>query len=305
MKLVKAKVIAASLIGLAMFGTQALAQTTLFGAPTLTLLKTMPSSARISVHAGEGGAPVGFVVEWMKKSDFDVSGWPALGAAAGHGEFTGTPTWVVVGNAGDFSLTQSQWQAVQIGELFDETGVGTNSVAELEPGTEYAVRAYAMCTTGSEATSVPSATMFVTTAAQVQNCTFTIGYWKTHPEAWPATSLTLGTVNYTAAQLLSILNEPAGGNGLLILAHQLIAAKLSILNGADASAVATDIANADAMIGGLVCPPVGSDALPSASVNAIATDLDNYNNGLIGPGHCATTPAHVQTWGAVKATYRR
>jgi len=194
---------------------------------------------------------------------------------------------------------------VQPGELFDETGVGTASVDELAPGTEYAVRAYAMCTTGSEATSVPSATLFFTTAAPAHNCTFTVGYWKNHPEAWPVSSLTLGTHTYSAAEILSILGQPAGGNGLLILAHQLIAAKLSILNGADATAIASDIAHADAALGGLVCPPVGGDALVASSVNPTATNLDVYNNGLVGPGHCASTPAGRQTWGEVKASYRR
>ena len=304
MKLVHGRILVAALVGLALFGSQAGAQT-IFGAPTVSVMQVKPTSVRLSVHGGDGGAPVGFAVEWMKRTDFDAVGWPETGVAApGHGDFTGTPTWVVQGNAGDFTLTASQWQAVQIGELFDETGVGANNTSELAPNTEYAVRAYVLCNTG-DAVSLPSPTMFITTSAQVQNCTFTIGYWKTHPSAWPATSLTLGTVTYSAADLLSILNQPAGGNGLLILAHQLIAAKLSILNGADGSAVAADIASADALIGGLVCPPVGSGSLPSSSVTAIATDLDNYNNGLIGPGHCASTPAHVTTWGSVKADYRR
>jgi hypothetical protein len=36
---------------------------------------------------------------------------------------------------------------------------------------------------------------------------------------------------------MAILDNPARGNGLMILAHQLIAAKLNIANGADASEV--------------------------------------------------------------------
>lgn len=32
------------------------------------------------------------------------------------------------------------------------------------------------------------------------------GYWKNHPEAWPVSSLKLGTVSYTKTQLLQILN---------------------------------------------------------------------------------------------------
>jgi len=43
----------------------------------------------------------------------------------------------------------------------------------------------------------------------------------------------LGAVSCSDQQLLQILNDPAQGNGLIILAHQLIAAKLNIAHGAD------------------------------------------------------------------------
>jgi len=69
-------------------------------------------------------------------------------------------------------------------------------------------------------------------------CTYTQGYWRTRPNAWPVTSLALGAVTYQAAQLTAILDNPAQGNGLVILAHQLIAAKLNIANGADPTDVA-------------------------------------------------------------------
>jgi hypothetical protein len=120
-------------------------------------------------------------------------------------------------------------------------------------------------------------------------CTLTQGYWKNHEENWPAsaTPMALGTVNYSKAQLLAILNEPVGGNGLISLAHQLIAAKLNIANGADGSAVASAIAAADAMIGSLVVPPVGGGWLDPAATSTLTDTLDMFNKGLIGPGHCA------------------
>ena len=118
-------------------------------------------------------------------------------------------------------------------------------------------------------------------------CTFTIGFWKTHyPDAWPVSSLTLGSVTYTAAQLEDIFNTPPAGNGLIILAHQLIGAKLNIAAGADPSAIAQAIADADALIDGLVVPPVGSGVLAPADTDALTTALDDYNNGVTGPGHC-------------------
>lgn len=100
------------------------------------------------------------------------------------------------------------------------------------------------------------------------------------------TSLTLGTVSYTQAQLLQILNQPAQGNGLVILAHHLIAAKLNVAHGADPADAAQAIADADAMIGGLVIPPIGSGYLPPGQTSELVETLTQYNEGTIGPGHC-------------------
>lgn len=120
-------------------------------------------------------------------------------------------------------------------------------------------------------------------------CTFTQGYWKNRAEEWPVLNLTLGTVNYNQAQLLSIFRRPVRGNGLVSLSHQLIAAKLNRANGATVPAsVATAIAAADALIGGLVVPPVGSGSLSTASTSSLTSALDTYNNGDTpgGPPHC-------------------
>jgi hypothetical protein len=118
-------------------------------------------------------------------------------------------------------------------------------------------------------------------------CTYTQGFWKTHGPVptgsnvneWPATNFTIGGVDYTDAQLLAILQTAPKGNGWYTLAHQLIAAKLNIANGADGSSVATAIADADALLAS------GSTLDPSA-VSSLVTTLTNFNEGLIGPGHC-------------------
>jgi hypothetical protein len=118
-------------------------------------------------------------------------------------------------------------------------------------------------------------------------CTLTQGYWKNHPEDWPVSSLQLGSVVYTKAQLLSILSTPVKGNGLISLAHQLIAAKLNIADGASDSSIATYITQADALIGGKVVPPVGNGSLTTAQVATLVGKLDEFNNGVTGPGHCS------------------
>ena len=111
-------------------------------------------------------------------------------------------------------------------------------------------------------------------------------------------------MTYNQAQLLSIFDQPAQGNGRGSLAHQLIAAKRNIANGADPTAAAAAIASADALIGSLIVPPVGSGYLAPSAVNSLASTLDKYNNGIIGPGHCAEVPAKPATWGLIKSKYR-
>lgn len=101
----------------------------------------------------------------------------------------------------------------------------------------------------------------------------------------------LGDTNYSAAQLDDILDQPSGGNALLILAKQLIAAQLNVLNGADDSQIADEIAEANALIDGLVVPPVGSSNVAPASalgmqMTAVASELDDYNNGEMNVPHC-------------------
>jgi hypothetical protein len=114
-----------------------------------------------------------------------------------------------------------------------------------------------------------------------ESCVRGQGYWKNHPDQWPVLQLLLGNNAYDKEQLLSILHEPVRGNGLVLLAHQLIAAKLNIVNGADASCIEETLADADALIGDLLVPPVGDGYLPPRDVSALADVLDDYNDGAL------------------------
>jgi len=125
-------------------------------------------------------------------------------------------------------------------------------------------------------------------------CTYTQGFWKNHTDNWPATSLKLGSVMYTKDQLLTILQTPVKGNGLISLSHQLIAAKLNIINGAMVPAtIQAAINSAESMIGGLVVPPIGNGYIATASTSALEGTLDTYNSGLAagGPSHCQDVPS--------------
>ena len=127
------------------------------------------------------------------------------------------------------------------------------------------------------------------------------GYWKNHPDAWPVTELQLGNVTYTQEQLLAILHEPVRGNGLLILAHQLIAAKLNIAAGADPSCIQDTIAAADALIGNLVIPPIGDGYLSPRDVGSLAGILGQFNEGDMCAPACEANPSPTTTPAARRA----
>jgi hypothetical protein len=273
-----------------------------YSPPTLKAVANSRTSVTLEITAGPTGAPAGFEVQWTTKSDYDLYGWDY--SYSYLCSCTGTPTWNFYSSTPTYDLGPDVRQIVEMGDLFDETGLSADYASELDTGVEYVFRASALGD-ASWSESDYSAEVFASTrSAPSQNCVYTQGYWKNHAAAWPVASLTLGTVNYTQAELLQILNEPAGGNGLLILAHQLIAAKLNIAQGADPTPVAGDIASADALIGGLVCPPIGAGWLDPATVSATAQALDSYNNGQTTVPHCGDTSSQPSTWGRVKSLYR-
>jgi hypothetical protein len=108
------------------------------------------------------------------------------------------------------------------------------------------------------------------------------------------TELQLGNTTYTQDQLLAILHEPVRGNGILILAHQEIAAKLNIANGADGSCIQDTLAAADALIGDLVIPPIGDGYLRPQDAAPLAGILGDFNEGGMCAPACAEgspTPA--------------
>ncbi|HET9531545.1 MAG TPA: hypothetical protein VFQ92_14400 [Blastocatellia bacterium] len=121
------------------------------------------------------------------------------------------------------------------------------------------------------------------------SCPLSQGYWKNHSSAWPVDSLVLGNETYTKAELLAILNTSTNTDASLILARQLIAAKLNLANGSDPAPVSGVIAHADGLLSGVggklpcqVEPPsiTGQEMIVDAGV------LDSYNNRLLTPG-CA------------------
>ena len=178
-----------------------------------------------------------------------------------------------------------------VGTLLAGTSFSVTVEATTNPEVcDYVLMNTARVAIGNKATKTASASISVTCPPPPpppgDGCTLTQGFWKNHPEAWPVSSLALGSVTYTAAQLGDIFDEPVAGNGLISLAHQLIAAKLNIASGADPSSIQADIASADALIDGLVVPPIGSGSLAPSDTSGLVDAMTDFNEGTTGPGHC-------------------
>ena len=164
-------------------------------------------------------------------------------------------------------------------------------------------------------------------------CTLTQGYWKTHSkydgDKYDNTWAEIGEDSnfyLSSKSYYKTLKKSPRGNKYYILAHQFIAAKLNFLNGADPTDAQEAFDKATSLFEQYT-PSQIADLNHNRSKRAkrikrkfvkLAKILDEYNNGIIGPGHCdegeeeenpcltkddiIVTPNPVVTYGTVKFT---
>lgn len=119
-------------------------------------------------------------------------------------------------------------------------------------------------------------------------CTYTQGYWKNHPEAWPEGYSPDAYFFLSGQTWMQVLGTKPEGNGYYILAHQYIAAVLNIANGASVPhGVQETINSASEWLNTNTpsdCTGPGSCGLQKTWAGV----LDSYNNGKYpgGPPHC-------------------
>lgn len=206
-----------------------------------------PASFTISAEDGDAGAVVTLSVSGMPSGSSMDPSLPTQGNPVSS-MFTWTPT------ASDLGSHQVTYTAT------DNLGAAVS------------------CTLTVQVADVPPPPSAV--------CPHSQGYWKNHSSKWPgsALSLMLGTVNnYNQSQLLSILNAAPRGDASIILAHQLIAAKLNVANGSPVPAdVQSAITNADAAISTATIPMgIKANTTLGGYMTSLASLLDQYNNNLL------------------------
>ena len=166
------------------------------------------------------------------------------------------------------------------------TGTPTPTFTGTPTNTNTLTATYSPTSTGTPTftdtpTGTPTATATVTpTFTPFENCTLTQGYWKNH-DGWPLSQNTLlcGMTWY------NILQTTPSGDAWYILAHQWIAAELNQAKGASVpSNIAAGMAQAQTLLTAN-CATMPADEVTLAT--QLSTLLDNYNSGIIGPGHCA------------------
>ena len=132
-----------------------------------------------------------------------------------------------------------------------------------------------------------------TSVEQRDSCVFTRGYWHNHVPAWPVASLVLGAAanpahTYVTSELQWILGSSARSDASLILAAQLIAAKLNIAGGANPAPIAEAVTRADALLAtftGRLPYNIPPRTTIGAEMGLTASLLEAYNSGRV-PGSC-------------------
>jgi len=164
----------------------------------------------------------------------------------------------------------------------DSLGGKTVSDVHLGPGgfSGNQVVFEAAFTDGSRATVAGTFTSFI-------RCPQSQGFWKNHTSQWPVTTLVLGNQNYSMTQLLALLGTPSTSDASLVLARQLIAAKLNIANFSDPAPINSSIADADSRLStftGKLPYGVKSGTAMGTGMENDATVLENYNSDQLTPG---------------------
>lgn len=112
--------------------------------------------------------------------------------------------------------------------------------------------------------------------------TKTVSYWKTHPEAWPVESITIGGVTYSASQAYAIMLERHSGDMTYNMFRTLVAAKLNVAIGCASGCIGQQILDAEAW---LVAHPLGSvvrgDSAAWQQIASVYVQLEQYNNGFL------------------------
>ena len=152
--------------------------------------------------------------------------------------------------------------------------------------------------TGQTGTTTGQLFLFtnVENISQEDGCTFTQGYWKTHSSLGPAGPADAGwldadiggpnaTFFLSGLSWINLFRTPPKGNAYIILAHQYMAAKLNIENGAGPAPAEYALATTFFSTAGNTLTATYSKSTQQ-TLKGWAGALGAFNEGNNGPPHC-------------------
>jgi hypothetical protein len=144
--------------------------------------------------------------------------------------------------------------------------------------------------TGTDAGKIATATLTVVANSQ-GTCPHGHEFWEGH-RPWPVSTWTLGNRTYTPVEVLKLLETPvrsrSGLDASVLLARELIVAKLNIASGVDPAPIHHVLTSADALLSRFNRPlPLGVKPFSEVGerMTFIAALLERFNRGALTP-HC-------------------
>lgn len=175
-------------------------------------------------------------------------------------------------------ITEAEQAATELANIVVTGGSDTPPIQDPAPVVDLANRSV---TLALNAFHEARATFF--NVATSDGCTATIGWYKNKG----AGSLPAGTFALSGKSYLEVLRTEPAGNPYFVLAPQFIAASQNVAAGAS-TPTAVDAALAAAAAYFAVATPDAPlpSGFTSGDIVALASTLDAYNNGLLGPPSC-------------------
>jgi hypothetical protein len=255
-------------------------------AAALLPLAAVPVSLAAQARCSSGGMVAGFVWQDVNNNGIQDFGEPGIEGAVvslGSNVLATNPE----GNY-EFAVEPGTYDiAVQIppGTHVSPANVGTDDTLDSD-GVSDGLGNSVASVTRLETDNCKLADFGFFVPSLAQPGTGTPGYWKTHPEAWPVETITIGGVTYTKAAAIAWLDS-VGKDKTTTMFSSLVSAKLNVLTGNDSSCVASTITAADAWMS--TSGPVGSGVHAASLAWKLGEPLhrlmDNYNNGMLCAPH--------------------
>jgi len=126
------------------------------------------------------------------------------------------------------------------------------------------------------------------TSPPKRNCTYSAYYWTTHPDAWLVQSILFGSLSYTKAQAIEIMNTETDDLSTN-LQREFFASLLNVLDGADPTAIESTIIDASQWISNNT-PNTPMTTFERFKGRDLVDTMADYNLGISGPGQCLDEP---------------